>query len=227
LILQDPPTASLENKNSPYLIQSGDVLNIRVSSADPQSVAIFNKSTSGPSPSTVTEASIYLNGYIVDDSGAINMPVIGNIAVKGKDITGIQKVLEEKMIPYFKHLSVDVKLMNYRVTILGEITTPGTFTIFNKKTNILQLIGLAGGITDMGNKRKIKVIRAVSDSTQTATLNLTNPDFINSEYYNLMPNDIVYIEPLKAKALRVNSSGIQILLGTLTFVVVVLNFLSK
>jgi polysaccharide biosynthesis/export protein len=216
----------IPNQRLEYMVQKGDILDIRVSSLDPQSVAIFNKTIGQSANNQINEATVYLNGYVISDSGAISLPLIGNITVFGLSIEEIKSLIEEKMSPYFKFYSVDVKLMNFRVTILGEVNKPGTHYVYNERSNIFQLIGVAGGITDFGNRKKVRIIRKQNDESKLVYLDITSSDLISSQFYYLQPNDVIYVEPIKAKAVRANAGTTQIVLGVLTFVIVLLNLVT-
>lgn len=222
-----PRTDSISHQRTEYLLQSGDILDIKVFSMDPQSVAIFNKTAGNNMANQINEAAIYLNGYIVSDSGFISLPLIGNIMVKDLSVVEVKSLVEEKMDSYYKYASIDVKLMNFRVTLLGEVNRQGTFLVYNDRVNILQLIGDAGGVTDEGDRKKIRVIRKAQNKSALTYIDISAADLISSEYYYLQPNDVIYVEPLKAKAFRGNLPTIQVVLSTLTFIVVVLNIISR
>jgi len=212
---------------SEYLLQQGDMLSIKVASLDPQSVAIFNKTIGQASSTQLSEAGIYMNSYIVNDSGMVNLPIVGNVKVAGMTLGQAQQLLSVKMDLYYKFSSVDVKIMSFRVTVIGEVALQGTFVIYNTSTNILQAIGQAGGITDMGNRKKIRVIRKNEKQSTLAYIDLYSDQLIASEYYQLQPNDIIYVEPLKAKAKRLNLPAVQAILSGLTFIVVVLTYIQR
>ena len=217
---------SINHLRSAYLVQSGDILDVRVSSVDPQSVAIFNKESASPS-NQVSPASIYLNGYSINDSGFVNLPLIGELQVKGLTINQVKDSIDKMMKPYYKYVSVDVKLMSFQVTVLGEVNAQGTFNIYRDQANIIQAIGLAGGVTDFADRKKVRVIRKTNDISELAYLDISSSEIIASPYYYLQPNDIIYIEPLKAKITRLNAPAIQIALSTLTFIIVMLNFATR
>ena len=230
LQIQNNSTSTIVNTPSQqdeYLLQEGDMLSIKVASIDPQSVAIFNKTIGQTSTTQLSEAGIYISSYIVSDSGMVNLPLVGNVKVIGLTVVQAQRLLSEKMDHYYKFSSVDLKLMSFRVTIIGEVTTQGTFVIYNTNANILQAIGQAGGLTDMANRKKIRVIRKNEKQNTLAYIDLYSDQLIASAYYQLKPNDIVYVEPLKAKARRLNLPAVQAILSGLTFVVVILTFIQR
>jgi len=220
-------TLSVQNRYNYYKIQPGDVIDIKVSSLDPQSVAIFNKNVGVNQTNQVNDASIYLNGYSIDDSGYVSLPIIGKILVKDLEVPQVKTVIENKMKSYYKFSSVDIKLMNFRVTIVGEVNAQGSYPVYRDQANILQLIGMAGGFTDVADKKKIKIIRKEDNVSKMFYINLGDSKIIGSEDYYMQPNDVVYVEPLRAKALKVNAPTIQLALSALTFIIVITNLLSR
>lgn len=220
-------TLSIIHLREEYLLQSGDILDIKVSSIDPQSVAIFNKTAGHNMTNQISDAAIYLNGYVVSDSGFISLPLIGNIMVKDLSVKEVKNLVEQKMGHYYKYSSIDVKLMSFRVTVLGEVNNQGTYLIYNDRINILQVIGDAGGVTDVGDRKRVRLVRKVHDKSVLTYVDLSSANLIGSQYYYLQPNDVIYVEPLKAKSFRNNLPAIQVVLSTLTFIVVVLNIVSN
>lgn len=220
-------TLVFPNPEISYKLQSGDILNIKVSSIDPQSVAIFNKTVGSQSTNQMNETGIYLNGYILNDSGNISLPLIGNLKVSDLTVQEAKAVVEKGIEPYFKYASIDIKLVGFRVTVLGEVNRQGTFYVYNTSSNILQALGDAGGITEVGNPRRVKVIRKKNNNLKMVYVDLTSEKMFSSEFYYLQPNDLIYVEPFRAKVFRTNATSAQVVLASLAFVVVVLNFLKK
>lgn len=210
-----------------YRLQSGDILDIKVSSLDPNSVAVFNKSSGGGASSVASEASIYVNGYMIDQFGDINVPLIGNLEVKGLTLDSLNYLLDKKLAGYFKFYTVEAKLMNIRVSILGEVKAPGTQQVYNSDINLLQAISNAGGITDHGNRRKVKVIRKAFNQNEITVLDLSNEDIIYSEYFYLMPNDVIYVEPYKSKATSINIPVLAFLISSASFIILVINTVTR
>jgi polysaccharide export outer membrane protein len=112
--------------------------------------------------------------------------------------------------------STSVKLANLRVTILGEVENPGVHYFFSNQTTILEAISLAGDFTDFGNRQKVKLIRRKDNATKTIVLDLNKPDFLDTEYYFIHPNDLIYIEPIKAKAFDVGAQSVGIVLSVIS-----------
>jgi polysaccharide biosynthesis/export protein len=207
-----------------HLIQPGDLLDFNISSVSSSQMELFNKEYGSQPTMQGNEATIYLNGHIVNEKGEIELPLIGIVKVSGLTTSEISILVKEKLDTFVKYVTVSTKLTNFKITILGEVRTPGSFTVYNSKISILQALGQAGDITDVGNKKNIKLIRTSEKETYTTVLNLSKSDIINSPYYYLQPNDILYVEPMKIKAVRTNSPTIQVALSLVTLVFLILNF---
>ena len=169
-------------------------------------------------------ASIYLNGYTVDDNGEIEMPFVGKVYVKDLAIGDIQEKIQGIMNEYLKESVVYVKLGVFNLTILGEVARPGQYQIYQSDINLFQAIALAGNATDFANKGNIKIIHQTPKGSQITRVNLNDADILSSPDFYLKPNDIIYVEPLKAKQFGFTSipygtiiSAISLLITCLTF----------
>ncbi len=208
---------------SEYKLQSGDILDIKVSSLDPNSVAIFNKSIGMNFTTAVNQASLYVNGYIIDQHGQVNLPLVGEVEVMGMTLDSLNIYLSSTLEQYFKYFTVDAKLVNYRISVLGEVNSPGIQNIYNADVNVLQALAGARGISNYGNRRKIKIIRKAFNTNESEVIDLSKEEVIYSEYFYLMPNDVVYVEPLKAKATSLNVPLFALLVSAASFAILVVN----
>jgi polysaccharide biosynthesis/export protein len=190
-------TTSFENSRSTsYRIQTGDHLYIRVYSVDPKTSKFFQSDL----PYLMNSTYQYLNTYVVDEFGYISFSFIEKLFVKGMSVEEAQKALQAQLDEYFKDASAYVKLVNFQVGVLGEVNTPGNFTIEQDQINIFQAIGLAGGITDFGNYREVKIIRQTQSGSEVHLVDITDNRVLESDYYYLLPNDVIYIEPRSTKS---------------------------
>lgn len=210
-----------------YRLKEGDILDVKVSSLDPSSVAVFNKAVGVSNSSVYNQASLYVNGYMVDQFGDINLPLIGDLFVRGLTIDSLNHLLDDKLADYFKFYTVESKLVNYRVSVLGEVNRPGNQQVYNSDLNILQALSDAGGLTPYGNIRKVKIIRKAFNINESAILDLSKEDVIYSEFFYLMPNDVIYIEPLKSRATALNVPLFSLLISSISLAVLVMNSLSR
>lgn len=217
LLLQDKaetgtPKEFVNQKTTKYKIQPGDQLYIRVFSVDPKTSRLFQTDM----PLHYTNTTKELNSYKVDQDGYINFSFIDKVYVKGLTVDEARKLLQENINEYFKEATVVVKLVYYRVSVLGEVEDPGTFMIENKEVNVLQAIAQAGGIKTFGNRRKVILVRQTEKGSKMHYLDLTDDALLESEEFYLMPNDVVYVEPLGSKNAAYEKMPYTILISTLT-----------
>jgi polysaccharide export outer membrane protein len=140
-----------------------------------------------------------LNSYKIDKNGYINFSFIDKVYVKGLTVDEARELLQKTVNEYFKEATVVVKMVFYRISVLGEVQNPGTFMIDNKEINILQAISQAGGINTFGKRDAVKVIRKTNNGSKIYQLDLTDNGVLEADQFNLMPNDVVYVEPMKSK----------------------------
>jgi len=171
-----------------------------------------------------SDISVYLNSYSVNDTGYIFLPVIGNLYVKNKTIDSIKLLIQNSLEKYLRNPTVIVKLVNYNITVLGEVKKPGKFKVYQEQINIFDAIGLAGDLTDYGNRNNVLVIRQDTKGSTLHKIDLTDSNILESEYYFLMPNDIIYIEPLTAKSFGARTFSWSLALSTVTTFLVLLNY---
>ncbi len=181
---------------STYKIQTGDHIYVRVNSIDAKTSKFFQTDF----PYLMNSTYQYLNTYVVDEFGYISFSFIEKLYVSGLTVQEARQKIQEQLDEYFKDASAFVKLVNYQVGILGEVKTPGNFTINQDQINIFQALGLAGGITSYGNLKEVKLIRKTQTGTEVHLMDLTDNTVIASPYYYLMPNDVIYIEPRNTKS---------------------------
>jgi len=199
MLLQDKQKkaqVSFENKKKTgYQIQAGDHLYIKVYSLDPKTNKFFQSDL----PSLMNPTYLYLNSYMVDDDGYINFSFIDKVYVKGMTVDEVRKKIQTSLNDYFKDATVTVKLVNFQIAVLGEVNSPGNFTIDKDQINVLQAIAIAGGLKDFGNPLKVSLVRQTLTGSQIFYLNLQDNKLLESDNFYLMPNDVIYVEPMKAK----------------------------
>ena len=177
-------------------IMPKDVLTITVSTTTPEAAKQFNLVT----PTSQTQ----LQSYLVDNEGMINFPVIGELKVGGLTKTEAEKLIAEKIALYLTESQnpvVTVRMSSFSISVLGEVNHPGTFTIEREKINVLEALSRAGDLTIYGVRNNVTLIREDSEGFKTYhTLDLNDANIVNSPYYYLQQNDILYVEPNKIKA---------------------------
>jgi len=179
-----------------------DLLTITVSATDPEAVKPFNLTV----PSMTTGLSTYsqpqLQAYLVDNNGQINFPVVGFITLSNLTKREAEEKITGLLSKYLKEPPVvTVNFVNYKISVLGEVARPNTFTISNEKVNIFEALAMAGDMTIWGQRDNVKIIREDAQGNQRVILmNLNDRNIIYSPYYYLQQNDVVYVEPNKTKA---------------------------
>lgn len=225
-MLNDSTFTSIEYENArhfDYKVQPGDILYIRIASLDEKFSAYFN-AASGSSGNNINNSSMYLNGYVIDAEGYIELPIIGKVYVKDEIVDDIQSKIQLSMNEYLKETVVYVKLGTFNLTILGEVNNPGQYQVSQPDINIFQAIALAGNATDYANKSKVKIIHQTPNGSQIVRININDADVLSSPHYYLKPNDIIYVEPLKLKQYGFTSvpygtifSAISLIITCITF----------
>ena len=207
----------------PYRVQINDVLSVRIKALDQKLVEMFNPSTSGSQVNS--SDGLYFDGFSVDDHGEIRIPVLGKVAVIGQTLDEIRIKVENQLLEEYFNKTADifvtVKLAGMRYTVNGEITSPGTKTLFQDKVTILEAIANSGDITITGNRRDVMVVRQYPHGTEIHTIDLTSREALNSPYYYVQPNDYIYVKPLKQKSWGTGTTGIQsftTILGAVTLI---------
>ncbi len=213
----------------PYKIQAFDQLLIKVNAFDGNTEDFLNREFTSENTFsrdiTYDPPSLYFNSYIVDERGQITLPLIGSIDVKGKTIADLKLEIDEAYEPHLKMVSSSVKLSNMRITIFGEVNRPGIQYLYDERTTLFDAIGLAGDITDFGNREKVKLIRLTDKGSKTVYLNLQNSEFVNSEFFYLKPYDVIYIEPTKAKSRDRSARVVGVVISAVSVGTLILNLI--
>ncbi|MFD0976367.1 polysaccharide biosynthesis/export family protein [Salinimicrobium gaetbulicola] len=183
-------------------IKTNDLLTITVSAANMEAVQPFNLPiTAAPrigDPGSVS-GNMQLQSYLVDSDGNIEFPVLGTVHVAGLTRQGLVEKLKKEISVYVQDPIVNIKLINFQVTILGEVNRPGTYTVPDERLSLTKALGLAGDLTIYGRRDNVMILRETGDTKEYKTVDLTTSDFLNSPYYYLQQNDVVYVEPNSAQ----------------------------
>ena len=195
-------TESLNNYLSPS-VQKGDILDINIKALDIESVSMFQSNNAG----NIAGGSIEtrkLNGYKVNSSGEIDLPLLGTIKVMDLSTNQISTLLEEKLKSFVVNPAVKTTIINFKFSVLGEVKSPQTFNIIDDKITIIQAIGMAGDLTINGSREDVMVLRYTDGVQTTAHINLTSANFLSGAYQMVKPNDVIIVNPNSAK---VSSAG--------------------
>lgn len=186
-------------------IMPKDLLTITVNTTDPQAAVPFNLTIQTPygiNGNNYTNTQPALQQYLVDNEGNIDFPVLGKLHIGDMTKSEVEGMIREKLQPYLKEVPVvTVRMVNYKISVLGEVSRPGTFTISNEKVNLMEALALAGDMTVWGRRDNVKLIREDSEGERKIVeLNLNDAEIIYSPYFYLQQNDVVYVTPNKQKA---------------------------
>ena len=208
-------------------IQVGDILAINVSAIDGEAAIPFNLYETPIVGKVAPSGNEPLN-YIVNADGDIYFPVIGNLRVGGLTTKQLNEKLTEILGTYIKNPTINISITNFKITVMGQVKNPGTYTIPNERISILAALGLAGDLEIHGKRKNVMLIREENGKRMFVNIDLTNKELFNSPYYYLAQNDVIYVEPNKvqvnAAAIGANTSvilgSISILLSIITILLI-------
>ena len=210
-----------------YLIKPGDILHIRVMTLDKESRDLFNaEDTRMTTGGTGSNANFYIYGYSVNPEGEVQIPIVGTVNLAGMTLEGARTAIQEKVNLYQVGATVNVKLVNFSVTVLGEVKSPGTYYVYDNKFTILDALGMAGDLTDYGN-RKVNLVRKSENGLDFHTVDITSRAMVSSEFYYLQPGDLVYVEPQKVKRLGFSQFPFALIFSTISTTLLLINFFSN
>lgn len=212
--IQNSDTVDLSRSEFLYdaRIMPKDILMVTVNTVNPEASAPFNlmvSATLRASSSQSISSNRALQTYLVDNDGCIEFPVVGTLKVGGLTKSECEQLIHDKIRRYLnaeENPIVTVRMSNYKISVLGEVSRPGMFTVGNEKINIFEALAQAGDLTIYGVRDRVRLIREDEKGQKNVyTLNLNDAEIINSPYYYLQQNDIIYVEPNKVKS---RNSGI-------------------
>ena len=177
------------------VITYGDLIDVNISSLNNQSTSIFSPTTLGKIGTIRNAEARKLDGYLVDGMGNIDLPILGKIKALGLTCSSLSESIKLKLKEYVQNPNVRTKILNFRVSILGEVAKPGTFEVINQSISFTELISRAGDFNKNADPTKVMIIRNSNDEIETRFLDLTSHEFLNSEYYFLKQNDKIYVRP--------------------------------
>lgn len=219
------------NRNYNPVLHSDDFITVIVMGMDPETVKPFNiplqsgtMNSGGYSLGSPTPP-----GYLVDVDGNIDFPVIGKIKVAGLTRSAVIDSIKIKLKPYLTNPTVLLRIMNFKVTVLGEVNNPGTFTIPNERVTLPEALGIAGDLKITGKRKNIMVIRDVDGKKTEYKVDLTSKELFSSPVYYLNQNDVVYVEPNRAKinSSVLNQANVGIIISAVSLIVTVIVLIRK
>lgn len=208
---QNISEVNIENSvNYEPTIKPDDQLMVIVSAPDAEAAIPFNLPAvavmgNNNSPLDMPQGQLQIQSYLVDQSGNINLPVIGSFKIGGFTREAAMSKLIETLKKYIKNPIVNVRILNYKVSVIGEVLQPGTINVVSERITLPEALSKVGDLTIYGDREKILIIREIDGKRTHNFVDITKADFINSPFYYLSQNDLVYVEPNKTK---INSSAV-------------------
>jgi polysaccharide biosynthesis/export protein len=169
-----------------------DLLKIEIRTLDKDINELYNASNNQISPD--------FSGYLINKDGFITLPQIGDVKAAGMSKEEFKISLHKILSKTLKNFTIDVRILNFTINIIGEVNSPGAYKVSGERINLLEALTKAGDLTIFGNRKNIKILRNIDNNLITKTIDITKSDFISSDFYYLTQNDIVIIEPRRSKA---------------------------
>lgn len=195
---------------APYtdpIIKSNDILQVSILTLDPLSNDVLSRAntTTYNNPSQAGTGSSEVQGFMVDSKGFLELPIVGKIKAAGLTTSQAKDSIYQKVAVYNKNPVVNVRFLNFSITVLGEVNRPGTYVVPNEKASVMDAIGLAGDLTIYGKRQNVMLVRDSAGFKQFTRFDLTSSNTLKSPYYYLRQGDVIYIEPNRSKI--VSSDG--------------------
>lgn len=228
IYFQDEPyiNGQMESLPEQLIYKPDDILTINVTAADPAAAIPFNLSLVSSNDDLLNvSGGARMQTYLVDYNGNIEFPTLGTLHIAGMTRIEATNMLKEKISEYAKDPIVNIRLVNFRVTILGEVSKPGTYTLQNERITLLEALGLANDLTIFGKRTNVLLIREVDGVKRFAKIDLTSINAVNSPLYYLQQNDVIVVEPnnarIRSSNYNQNNAVLISAIGTLTTIVAV------
>lgn len=206
-----------------YKIQPYDNLFIKVVTPNPELSVMFNTMSVNSNGYSVNELSADILSYSVADDGTIELPYAGKFMVAGKTLNTVKKELDQALKSYITDAVVTIKMVNNYVSIIGEVQNPGKYPIYKDRLNIFQALAMAGDVGTYGNRQNIQLIRQAPDGNMVKEFSLKDRNIIGSQYFYVMPNDVIYVPPIKGRFFQMNAFPYSVILSTITTFILIWN----
>lgn len=227
---QTKPTQEQATNYSPLTIQPADILGINVNSRNPESSAMFNYNlnrVSGNNFDNSTDNPV--TGYLVDEKGEIELPLIGPLKVAGLTTSALREKLGTMLLKYYKDPTVTVRIINFKVAVYGDVQKPDLYTLQNERTTITQVLSLAGDLTITAKRKNVILVREIAGVRNYIPIDLTSKKIFESPYYYLKNNDEIYVTPDRTKYATVDRGyrTVSLLLSGLSIVAITFSTLYR
>jgi len=213
-----------------YVLKPGDILYVSIKSMNPEINALYNPESNMEGPGSMgyqkysTPSGAYLYGFEIDPQGYIKLPMLGNVKVDGTPLSQVEAIVQKKTDEFINDAIVNVKLLNFMVTVLGEVRNPGVFYNYKNTMTVLEALAMASGNTDYASIKKVMVIRPGAGGNHSFLLNLGSKESFLSEAFYLRSNDYVIVQPDRRKNFQLNSQAYSLIFSSLSMMLAVLAF---
>jgi polysaccharide export outer membrane protein len=184
---------------------------------------MFN-TVSATTGGTLTEQSAALLGYPVDGDGDIELPFAGKLKVAGKTLSEIKIELDSTLKKYITDAAITVRMVNNFVSVIGEVRMPGRYPLVKDRLNVFEALSMAGDMSEYSNRQKVQLIRQSPNGPIVKEFSLTDRSILTSEFYYVIPNDIIYAKPMNGKTFQMNSSIYSLIFSSITTFLLIFNF---
>jgi polysaccharide biosynthesis/export protein len=205
-------------------IQTEDILGISVSSLNAEASSVFNANLTSTEGSYSVNSNNHSLGYLVDQKGEIQLPLIGDLKVVGLTTSQLREQVRLKLLTYLKEPVVNVRILNFKVSVMGDVGRPGVYQVQNERLTIPEAITLAGDLNITANRNDLWLVREKDGKREYIPLDLTSKNLFTSPYYFLKNNDLIYVQPGRAKFASVDNNyrNISLVLSALSIVAILL-----
>jgi len=206
-----------------YKIQPYDNLFIKVVTPNPELSVMFNTMSANSNGYSVNELSADILSYSVADDGTVERPYAGKFMVAGKTLNTVKQELDQALKSYITDAVVTIKMVNNYVSIIGEVQNPGKYPIYKDRLNVFQALAMAGDVGTYGNRQNIQLIRQAPGGNMVKEFSLKDRNIIGSQYFYVMPNDVIYVPPIKGRFFQMNAFPYSVILSTITTFILIWN----
>ena len=213
-----------EAQDSPYKLEPNDVISVKINHLQlSRSVSETEELNEAIRSNQIHP---FLNGFTIDAAGNVDLPVVGKVQIMGMTLFEAQEAISQKASEFYANPSVRLFLMNYYVTILGEVNNPGRYAIYNNRITFFEAMGMAGDATDFASREEIKVLRIRDGQNHLFHIDLTDEKILDSEMAFVQPNDVIMVKPQKRKKYATRDvqnlyNGLATLISAISLIVVI------
>lgn len=215
---------TIKFNRSQYRLQVNDIINIEIKTRNTEFAALFGNNNLAGAGNIGNVAGggggdlFYTVGYTISDSGSINFPFLGKVDIAGLTITEVSEKLEKELRVFQVDALAIVRLGGLRFTLLGEFNRPGKYVILQNQVSIFEALATGGDLKEIARRDRVTLVRQYPDGVRIHYINVLDKNLINSPYYFLQPNDLLYVEPLKRRAYGIGVNGLQTLTTALSVI---------